>query len=146
MALKQHVATWFHPPPQKKTQVRCTASSHHRGHQQAGCISVRLKRWLSTELPSKAAAPSSAWSGRLCPFLQPESSLAAARLRAGRGQSRHFRGHCQISASIRGCGSAPYNHPDVFNQLGFSSDIFVRDNEKKLLLNGMFFCKFACES
>lgn len=47
-------------------------------------------------------------------------SLAAARMHTGRGQSCHFRGHCQISASTAWCGSAPYNHPDVSNQLGFS--------------------------
>lgn len=48
-------------------------------------------------------------------------SCTHARMHAGWGQSCHFRGHCQISASTGWCGSAPYNHPDVSNQLGFSS-------------------------
>ena len=89
-------------------------------HQQAGCILPVLKCWLSTELPSNAAAPSSALSVRLCPLFQPDWSLAAARMHTGWGQSCHFRGHRQISASAGWCGCAPYNHPDVSNQLGFS--------------------------
>lgn len=48
-------------------------------------------------------------------------TLAAARMHTGRGQSCHFRGHCQISANAGWCGSAPYNHPDVSNQLDFST-------------------------
>lgn len=60
--------------------------------------------------------------------------LAAARLRAGRGQSRHFRGHGQICASARGCGSAADNHPDVSNQLAshslFPQTSFWRANKK----------------
>lgn len=48
-------------------------------------------------------------------------TLAAARMHTGRGQSCHFRGHCQISANAGWCGSAPYNHPDVSNQLDFSN-------------------------
>lgn len=38
----------------------CTVSTWYQVHQQAGCILVRMKCWLSTEFPSKAAAPSSA--------------------------------------------------------------------------------------
>lgn len=73
--------------------------------------------------PSKAAAPSSARSAWLCPLFQPERSLAAAV---------HTRTHAEVKAvTSEGTvesqpapawrGSAPYNHPDVSNQLGFSS-------------------------
>lgn len=86
MAFKQARLDTTHTPngkKKKKKKIWCTVSSHYRVHQRAGCILVRLKRWLSTELPSKVAAPSSAWSAWLCPFLQPERFLAAARLHAG---------------------------------------------------------------
>lgn len=73
--------------------------------------------------PSKAAAPSSARSAWLCPLFQPERSLAAAV---------HTRTHAEVKAvTSEGTvesqpapawrGSAAYNHPDVSNQLGFSS-------------------------
>lgn len=88
------------PPPEKKQKKKhSTVSSYYRGHQQAGCISVRLKRWLSTELPSKAAAPSSAWSARLCPFSParelPGSCTLARRLRSKPSLQRALSNLCQ---------------------------------------------------
>lgn len=89
-------------------------------YQRAGCVLPLLKCWLSTELPSKATVPSIAWSVWLCPlFFIQTVSLAAACMHTSRGQSCHFRGHRQISANSGWCGSAPYNHPDVSNQLDF---------------------------
>lgn len=52
-------------------------------------------------------------------FSNQTVSLAAACMHTSRGQSCHFRGHRQISANSGWCGSAPYNHPDVSNQLDF---------------------------
>lgn len=78
------------------------------------------KYWPSTTFPSKAVLVSSACSVWLCPPF-PAAALCLWQLYARtlvRGQSRHFGGHCRISASSGWCGCAPYNHPDVSNQLG----------------------------
>lgn len=77
--------------------------------------------------PSKAAAPSSARSAWLCPLFEPARSLATAV-----HTCMHAHMHAEVKAvTSEGTvesrpvpawrGSAPHNHPDASNQLGFSS-------------------------
>lgn len=68
-----------------------------------------------------AGSTSSALSGWLQPLLFSQAvsgSCTHARMHTSRGQSCHFRGHCQISASSVRCGSAPYNRPRCFQSAG----------------------------
>lgn len=86
-----------------------------------------MKRWLSTDFPVKSGGTIQR-PERLVLSSFPARALAGscsarthARTHGSRGQSCHFRGHRRISASAGVTWKCSYNHPDVSNQLGFSS-------------------------